>query len=75
MLMYSFFPTHHKVGGYTLQKTTNGSGFAACDKWLGRKIYWDQPKIVLGLFNARWNDADFGLVHTFSAMFKQYTSM
>ena len=45
---YYFFPTCHKVGGYTPQQTTNGSGFATCDKWLGRKIYWDQPKNCFG---------------------------
>lgn len=44
----TFFPTCHKVGRYTHEKTTNGSEFAACDKWLGRKIYWDQPKNCFG---------------------------
>lgn len=37
-----------KEGGYTLQKATNGSGFATCDKWLGgknllsaaQKLFW-----------------------------------
>lgn len=48
MLLRYFFPTCHKVGRYTHEKTTNGSEFAACDKWLGRKIYWDQPKNCFG---------------------------
>lgn len=37
-MTFFFFPTCHKVGGYIpYRKTTNGSGFAACDKWFGGK--------------------------------------
>lgn len=36
--LFFFFPTCHKVGGYIpYRKTTNGSGFAASDKWFGGK--------------------------------------